>query len=33
MKCNAFLPRMGKLPGIAGYCCHDCKKEVTVELD
>lgn len=33
MQLKAFLPPTGSLPGVAGYWCDDCKKELTIETD
>lgn len=33
MQLRAYLPPTGSLPGVAGYWCDDCNKELTIETD
>lgn len=30
---KVFLPSTDNLPGVAGYWCGECNKEVTIEID
>lgn len=33
MRLKAHLPPTDILPGVAGYWCDECKKDLTIEID